>query len=64
MTCSRCHQQDHKSFQRKQVQKDKKMDGNKRNVNPTIKASIMYTKHNYSNKTKCNNHILEQEGEK
>jgi hypothetical protein len=59
VTCYKCHGEGHKFY--KCPQFVKKMDkGSKKKLNPTIKSSLMCTKPNPKNKTKCNTYVIKK----
>ncbi|CAN6221450.1 unnamed protein product [Urochloa humidicola] len=57
VTCFKCHQEGHKSYQCPQVKKVHK-DEKKKNL--TIKSSLIYTKPNRKNKIKSNPYIIKK----
>jgi hypothetical protein len=59
VTCYKCHGEVHKLY--KCPQFVKMMDkGAKKKLNPTIKISLIYTKPNRKNKTKCNTYLIKK----
>jgi hypothetical protein len=58
MTCYKCHGEGHKFY--KCPQFVKKMDMGEKNLNPTIKCSLIYTKPNRKNKTKSNTYVIKK----
>jgi hypothetical protein len=59
VTCCKCHGEGHKFY--KCPQFVKKMDkGAKKELNPTIKSSLIYTKTNRKNKTKRNTYVIKK----
>jgi hypothetical protein len=59
VTCYKCHGEGHKFY--KCPQFVKKMDkGEKKNLKPSIKSSLIYTKYNHKNKSKSNIYIIKK----
>ena len=58
VTCSKCHQKDHKSNKCPQPKKKLSVEKNKKKL--TIKSSLIYTKPNLSNKNKSTYYVIKK----